>query len=256
MNKQYKEQIKRLHTSEGFEENTIAMLLNEAGKDKPMFKTKYVKIILAAVIGIFLLSGTVFAIAHYFTASDVAKINGAGKLAGAFESDDAITINKTVEVGEYRITLLGIISGKELTYWSDIDEARSYIAVTASYLDGRKIESAVEDVPHFTIAFDGVAPWMYPSEDYCATADGEYLYCLIDAVNLEPFADRNVKLFAFDKYTFPTGEVFSFNQETGKLSYNEKYDGIRAVFDLPLDESKADAEEASRILANRHVPQP
>lgn len=265
MNNQYKEQISRLHTSENFEKNTIAMLETQAGKDKAMFKNKTVRIILAAIIGIILLSGTVFAIVHHITASDVAiLVNNDNALAEAFKSDDAKVVNQTITAGEYEITLLGMVSGKQLTNWEKngkIDTESTYIAVMVSYADGKKIEYAAETEgehqnPYFAISFDGVAPWMYSVDGFSATYIDGFAYYLIDAVNLEPFADRNVKLYAFDGHASPSNEVFSFNSETGKTTYNEKYEGIKASFDLPLDKSKANAEEASRILNEWHIPQP
>lgn len=266
MNKQYKEQLNRLHTSESFEENTIALLQKEARKEKTMFKAKTIKIILAAILAIILLSVTATAIVAHITSSDVATFYEDNALAEAFKSKEAKVINQTITTDEYTITLLGIVSGKQLTDWQaqgKLDTEKSYIAVMASYNDGKKMDYTLsEEEPepfsdlHFTVAFDYAAPWMFPAEEYWPICIDGVAYYLIDSINLEPFANRNVKLFAYDKYTFPSGEIFYFNQETGKLTYNEKYNGVKAVFDLPLDKSKVNAEEAKQILSEWNIDDP
>ncbi|MCM1544944.1 MAG: hypothetical protein NC110_06555 [Ruminococcus sp.] len=261
MKEQYKAQVSKLRTSESFEENTIALLQKEAGKDKTMLKNKPVRIILAAALAIVLLAGTAFAVS-LITSSDVALLHNDNALAEAFNSKDAKVINKTITTDEYTITLLGMVSGKKLCDWqveSNFDTEKTYIAVMASYNDGRKMETDLSEGSQntlgplkFAVAFDGVAPWMFNSDWFPVYVDGIGYY-LIDSANLEPFADKNVKLFAYDKHSFPTGEVFSFDNETGKLSYNESYDGVQAVFDLPLDKSKASEEEAQRVLSEWHL---
>lgn len=82
-----------------------------------------------AVIGILVVgSASAYAAYRYLTPSQVAdQMTEDGALAKAFESKDAITINETQKSAGYEITLMGIVTGKDLSVVVN-DENRSVIS--------------------------------------------------------------------------------------------------------------------------------
>lgn len=83
----------------------------------------------AAAIGILVVgSASAYAAYRYLTPSQVAdQMTEYGALAKAFESKDAITINETQKSAGYEITLMGIVTGKDLSVVVN-DENRSVIS--------------------------------------------------------------------------------------------------------------------------------
>ena len=69
---------------------------------------------LLAALVIFAGSATVYAAWKYLTPDQVAEVAEDLKLAEAFRGEDAVAVNEVQECGKYRITLLGIVSGKNL----------------------------------------------------------------------------------------------------------------------------------------------
>lgn len=49
--------------------------------------------------------------------------------------------------------------------------------------------------------------------------------------------------------TFYDRDAYNFDQATGEITRNENYKGINALFELPLDKSKADEAKAEKLLA-------
>lgn len=74
------------------------------------------------------------------------------------------------------------------------------------------------------------------------------LYDLIQTANIEPFADHKIYLGISDALS-PDLYAFSYDKETGEYSRNESYEGLNALFTLPIDKDKADSKKAAEILA-------
>ena len=76
---------------------------------------KYFKRIPAAVLTAALVLGvtslTAYAAWKYLSVQEVAENVGDITLADAFLSEDAISINESQSYGEYRVTLMGMVSG-------------------------------------------------------------------------------------------------------------------------------------------------
>ncbi len=83
----------------------------------------------AAAIAILVVgSASAYAAYRYLTPSQVAEqMTEDGALAKAVESKDAITINETQKSAGYEITLMGIVTGKDLSVVVN-DENRSVIS--------------------------------------------------------------------------------------------------------------------------------
>ena len=70
----------------------------------------------------------------------MAEHTGNTLLAQAFESEDAVLLNETVESGGYQITLSGLVSGAGLSQWTqDVEQSHTYAVVSVQRTDGEAI---------------------------------------------------------------------------------------------------------------------
>lgn len=252
--KTYINQVNRLRTCDGFEEDTIAMLRGTAhthNKEDTMKINKRFKIIIAAALCMVLLTGTVFAGTLLLSPTELAGSLGDSTLAAAFESEDAVIVNRTVQTGEYNVTFLGMVSGSRISKIFASDANLTYAAFAIEYTDGRPMRQ--EDGCPIMISplVEGYEPWLVNlfslSNGAYGHVENNVYYYLFSCSSLEYFADRQVALYAYTGHG-PSAEIFSYNPETGEISYSEGYTGVRAVFELDLDESKADPEAARTLL--------
>lgn len=87
--------------------------------------------------------------------AQVAEGVGQPLLAEAFESEDAVLLNETVETGDFNVTLLGLVSGAGLSSWEqDVDASHTYAVVGLSRLDGTPLEDETFDFISYTLT-----PW-------------------------------------------------------------------------------------------------
>ncbi len=240
-------------------------ILQKAEETGTMVKKNRKKLMAVLVAAGTLMIGslTTFAAWKYLTPDQAAEILFEDEaLSKAFQSEDAIGINETQEHGDYRITLLGVVSGKNLsehTYWDEegrIQEDRTYIVTAIENADGTpRPDVSDEDygMEEFFISpiISGLSPWQYSimtmgggySED---VMDG-IQYRLIECDNVDMFADRNLYL-CVQSGTFYDNQAYVMDEATGAFSRNESYEGVNALFDLPLDASKADPVAAQAYM--------
>ncbi len=222
-------------------------------EEKPLNIRKSMRIAIAVAVIATLLTGTVFAISSLLSASQVADMLEENAIARAFESEDALIINESQQVDDYLVTLHGIVSGEGVAAISGgITADRSYVVISISYADGREFDPC-DDLPmHFTPLIDGYEPWKVNmfSLNSCAVSTGVdgVMYCLYEMDSLEMFADSRVRIFGYDRgLVAPSSEVFSIGAD-GVIDYNENYNGLRVIFELPMDKSKADPEAVQEWL--------
>lgn len=251
---QYKREMENIVPRSGFEEDTIAFLeqaVNPRNKEEKPMISKRMKIIIAAAVAVFLLTSTAFAAVIFLRPDEVAQSFGETAIADAFRSEDAIVINESRQSNGYKFTLMGIVSGEGLEGIRTDAEERSYVVLSIEHVDG--IPFAPEDGCPVTITplIDSYEPWrwsIYTLDAYrMDTTEGGIRYCLISTDSLEIFADHRVSIAVFDGIA-PGRDVFAMNEE-GVISYNDSYTGTRAMFDLPLDPSKADPAAAQALVA-------
>ena len=228
-------------------------------KEKPiMIKQSFKTAVIAAAI-IMLLATTVFAAWHFLTPSEVADKLEKPALSAAFDSENAININKSITSGDYIFTLLAIVSGKDISdqqYFSNYElrNDRSYIMTAIQRADGNPMPSYEDDgyMPFYISPYiKGQKPWQVNAHTLHGgateiLADG-VLYCLVEFENITMFADRGVYIGITDG-SFPNKQAFILNEQTGELSVNPDYDGTSILFDLPIDKSLADPEKAQAFL--------
>lgn len=213
----------------------------------------------AAIAGVLIISSaSVYAVSHYLTPSQVAeRLQEDDRLAAAFEGEDAVWVNETQNTAGYDVTFLGIVTGKDFVnaaadadLTAKIEKEKTYAVTAISHSDGSPMPSTTDDdyrtfcvsplihgktfqEANNGILNAGVSSFVYEGIQY------ELLEC----DNLEIFADRGVSLGVVENFGEEI-DAFQYHPAFGTYSRNEDYDKINALFELPLDLSKADPEAA------------
>ena len=254
---QYRAQVDALSFSSDFQDRTMARLAQEKER-KPMKKMNLKAVLLAAAV-VAAMSVTAYA-AITLAPRDVAQRAGNEALAAAFEGEDAITLNETKTVGDYNVTLMGLVSGTGLSRVESlpdsVDQDKTYAVLAYARTDGADI---TEGVPDLTVSplVEGYAPWRLNAwtlgGGVSSFAQEGVLYYLFECDNMEPFADHTVYLAVYPgTHTPPSAELFGFEDATGVITSK----GEAALFSLPLDESKANAQKAEELAGIWDQPQP
>ena len=254
---QYRAQVDALSFSSDFQDRTMARLAQEKER-KPMKKMNLKAVLLAAAV-VAAMSVTAYA-AITLAPRDVAQRAGNEALAAAFEGEDAITVNETKTVGDYNVTLMGLVSGTGLSRVESlpdsVDQDKTYAVLAYARTDGADI---TEGVPDLTVSplVEGYAPWRLNAwtlgGGVSSFAQEGVLYYLFECDDMEPFADHTVYLAVYPgTHTPPSAELFGFEDATGVITSK----GEAALFSLPLDESKANAQKAEELAGIWDQPQP
>lgn len=208
---------------------------------------------------------TAFAAWKYLAPERVAEEAGDMGLAKAFQSKDAVLIEESQKLGGYDVTLLGMVSGESLSEYqraheeegvSGILSDRTYAVVAIANSDGTplaEVQDEEGDLPDIFTSplIGGYNPAFYN----LASMRGNYtqmyldgtLYRLVECDNVEIFADQDL-YFCICDGSFYKRDAYLYDKETGIISRNEEYDGLNALFTLPVDIAKADPEKAAAYL--------
>lgn len=232
---------------------------------KPVYKKRISVALLTAILTL-AMSITAFAAWRLLSPKQVAEHFGDKMLAHAFEDKNAIEINKSIVSGGYNFTFLGIVSGEGLSDFKssaeDINPERTYAVVSIAKVDGSIMPDTKDEeygeVPFFiSPLIKGQKPWQYN----IASMNGGYssfvidgiMYRLIECDGIEMFADRGLYL-CISTSDFYDVEAFNYNEETGEVSPKTDYKGANALFNLPLDITKADHDKAEKYLEELMKP--
>ncbi|AUS95354.1 hypothetical protein CDQ84_16190 [Clostridium thermosuccinogenes] len=235
----------------------IKYRIKERKAMKPVRRRIAVALIAAFTL---IMSGSAFAAWKLLSPKQVAENFGDKTLAKAFDSENAVQINKSVTSGDYTFTLLGMTSGKNLSDFKssvqDIHPDRTYAVVSIERKDGSPIPAMSDEnynEPPFIVSplIKGQKPWQVN----IFTMNGGYSECVVDGViyrmiecdSIEMFADRGVYLYA-GIGSFIDNQTVSYNEETGEITLNANNKEAGALFELPLDVKKADHEKAEQYL--------
>jgi len=233
--------------------------IKEIDNMKIKIRRRVVGMFIAAAVAL-VMSATAFAAWQLLHPKQVAEHLGDQTLAKAFESNDAIEINKSVTSDGYIITLMGITSGKDLSDFrssaQDIHPDRTYAVVSIAKEDGSKMPSTSDEAygnPPFFVSplIKGQKPWLVN----IASMNGGYSECVIDGVmyrllecdGIEMFADRGLYLCVSTTNFFDIN-AFQYDEKTGEITPKSDFDGVNVLFDLPLDIKKADHDKAEKYL--------
>ncbi len=207
-------------------------------------------------------SFTVYAAWRYLTPGQVAEVTKDKGLAAAFNGEDAVAVHEVQEYGNYRITLLGIVSGRRLSEFISQDgqgnvyDDRTYVVTAIEHTDGTprpdtSEESYGKDPFFISPLIEGLDPAQYNivtmNGCYSEIVEDGIQYRIAECDNVEIFADREIFLCVSDG-TFYNTEAYQFDKESGAISRNESYQGTNALFTLPLEKKKADKRAAEDYI--------
>ena len=206
-------------------------------------------ILLSAAI-ICLICTTVFAAYRLLSPKEIAVKAGYEHLAEVLGKDGTKLDIPPQQSGDYTLQILGIISGKNLGMFADVAADRSYIVGAISKTDGSALDNYTDI--QMSPLVSGYEPWrvniftLNGGKSEFINDDNTANYFVYECDTLEIFADRTVYL-SFYEGLAPSAEIFKYNAD-GTIEFNQSYTGIKALFEIPLDKSKADPEKANQLV--------
>lgn len=258
---EYRREVDAVVFCPDFQARTMARLTALAQeKEQKTMKNRPLKTGLVAAVLAAALTVTAAAAVVMLRPQDVAQHAGNEALAAAFESNGAVTVNESKTVGDYDVTLMGLVSGEGLSRVEGLENGvprdKTYAVLAYARTDGTAIE---EDVPELTVSplVEGYAPWQLNAWTLgggtTTFAQDGTLYYLFECDNVEPFADHAVYLAVYPgTHTPPSAELFSFDEATGDITAK----GESVLFSLPLDPAKADAQKVQDLVGGMFWAQP
>ena len=206
-------------------------------------------------------SVSAYAAYRYLTPSQVAdEITDGGALAKAFESKDAVLVNETQKTAGYDITLMGLVSGKDLMpvapedSLDGISKEKTYAVLAIAKEDGSPMPGMQDNDYQIFCAsalvkgksFMDVNNGTLNAGAYAFEQDGVQ-YQILECDNLEIFANIGVYVGGVEEFG-EEAHAFTMYKETGEYRVDESYDGMKALFTIPLDKSKADDAAAEKFF--------
>lgn len=229
----------------------INVNFNIETEEKIMKKNhKFVRSAVLIAAAVCLIGTSAFAAYRLLSAGDVAFRLGDSELAKYFDEG---TYSETVTDGDYRATVLGIATGEGLSKFEssawELFPERTYAVVAVERSDGS--DMSFDDEILVSPLIEGYAPWnlniMSMHGGYSANIIDGVLYRIIELDAIECFADRNVYMAVVSE-AFLDNKPFAFDEETGKITPKEDYDGTNILIKLNLDPNKADSKKAEEYL--------
>lgn len=241
-------------------------IINENLEGKKMENKKWKRTAVTfGAIGLLCISSVgITAAVRHFNGKEIAEQVQDNKLALAFDSEDAISINETQKTGKYDITLLGMVSGKNLSDYEscangEVLSDRTYAVVAIEPSDGSKMPEKDKDgcnvgyTNQFFVSpfIEGYNPNLYNAYYFNGGAtyfvkDG-VLYWLLETDNMEVFSNHTIYLGVTESLN-TVGESYNYDEKTGKIEKKESYSGVNALFALPIDKSKGSDAAAEKYL--------
>lgn len=245
------------------DESLNASILEKAKETQTMkHKTFRSGVAAAAAIAILAVgSVSAYAAYRYLTPSQVAdEITDGGALAKAFESKDAVLVNETQKTAGYDITLMGLVSGKDLMpvapedSLDSISKEKTYAVLAIAKEDGSPMPGMQDNDYQIFCAsalvkgksFMDVNNGTLNAGAYAFEQDGVQ-YQILECDNLEIFANIGVYVGVVESFG-QESHAFTMDKETGEYRVDESYDGMKALFTIPLDKSKADDAAAEKFF--------
>ena len=146
-------------------------MVNMAKKAKKK-KGRFSAAVAAAAVTLVIGSAAVVAAARYLTPGQIARQHEDQKLMEAFQGEDAVLVNESQEYAGFRVTLLGAVSGKNISEYlpedhkGQVEDDRFYAAVAIERADGTPMpdtseEAYGEDAFYVSPYIKGLEPWNY-----------------------------------------------------------------------------------------------
>lgn len=206
-------------------------------------------------------SVSAYAAYRYLTPSQVAdEITDGGALVKAFESKDAVLVNETQKTAGYDITLMGLVSGKDLMpvapedSLDSINKEKTYAVLAIAKEDGSPMPGMQDDDYQIFCASALVKGKSFMDVNNGTLNAGAYAfeqddvqYQILECDNLEIFANIGVYVGVVEDFG-EESHAFAMDKETGEYRVDESYDGMKALFTIPLDKSKANDAAAEKFF--------
>jgi len=228
----------------------------EATLNKATARRSFVAIVAAVVV----LAMTACAAWQFLKPSDVASQLDDAALSAAFASKDSVKMKESITSGDYTYTLLGLVSGKDITNYpyyrnEKIRSDRTYVLLAIQRVDGSPILSTVEEeggVPFYaSVYIKGEKPWSVNMHTmnggYSETILDGIVYRIVECDDITMFADCGL-YFGVNPGSYYERHAFDYNEQTGELKADSSLHISSAVFNLPIDTSLADPERAQEYL--------
>lgn len=242
-------------------ENMINYEKNKNFKKSSVKSWKHATAAAAAIAVTMVSSITAYAAWRYFSAKDVAAEIADNRLAQEFEQNNWMDECETQTYGNYDITLLGIVSGDEIsshlskTDSGEIDGDKTYMAVAIAHSDGTPMpDSSKTDEGQFYVSpyIEGLDPARYNASvlggnNTLFVSDG-IQYRLLETDNIECFADRKIYMGVSEGEAYDD-KAYVYDSVSGDISRNESYEGVNALFTLSIDSNLADQKRAAEVIA-------
>ncbi len=243
------------------EENVINYEKNKNFKKNSVKSWKHATAAAAAIAVTMVSSITAYAAWRYFSAKDVAAEIADNRLAQEFEQNNWMDECETQTYGNYDITILGIVSGDEIsshlskTDSGEIDGDKTYMAVAIAHSDGTPMpDSSKTDEEQFYVSpyIEGLDPARYNASvlggnNTLFVSDG-IQYRLLETDNIECFADRKIYMGVSEGEAYDD-KAYVYDSVSGDISRNESYEGVNALFTLSIDSNLADQKRAAEVIA-------
>lgn len=242
-------------------ENMINYEKNKNFKKSSVKSWKHAAVAAVAIAVTMVSSITAYAAWRYFSAKDVAAEIADNRLAQEFEQNNWMDECETQTYGNYDITLLGIVSGDEIsshlskTDSGEIDGDKTYMAVAIAHSDGTPMpDSSKTDEEQFYVSpyIEGLDPARYNASvlggnNTLFVSDG-IQYRLLETDNIECFADRKIYMGVSEGKAYDD-KAYVYDSVSGDISRNESYEGVNALFTLSIDSNLADQKRAAEVIA-------
>lgn len=242
-----------------------ARILKCAEEDEIMKKKNFKwSVAVASLVGTLVLgSVSAYAAYHLLSPARVAvELTGSSKLEDAFNSESAVKVNKMQKTGGYNITLMGTVTGKDLTTVAEeekdfeISKNKTYAVVAIEKEDGTPMPDITDkDYKVYCISplihgksFLEMSVGNFHGGVNCFTRGGVQ-YELLTCDDLEIFSEIGVSIGVVENYGDETA-AFTYDEKTGLHCRNKEFAGVNALFELPLDKSKADNKAAEEVFQN------
>ena len=242
-------------------ENMINYEKNKNFKKSSVKSWKHAAVAAAAISVTMVSSITAYAAWRYFSAKDVAAEIADNRLAQEFEQNNWMDECETQTYGNYDITLLGIVSGDEIsshlskTDSGEIDGDKTYMAVAIAHSDGTPMpDSSKTDEEQFYVSpyIEGLDPARYNASvlggnNTLFVSDG-IQYRMLETDNIECFADRKIYMGVSEGEAYDD-KAYVYDSVSGDISRNESYEGVNALFTLSIDSNLADQKKVAEVIA-------
>ncbi len=251
--KKYKKEMDELTFSPDFE-IILTERMKKADERKEvitvMKKRKTLKLLVAVISAVLLLSLTAYAAFTLLSPQQVADKLEMGDLTDKWKKSEKFPFTSGDE--EYTVSVLGYAPDTELNEINGelTEENRTYLVVSIARTDGTPLSTADGMPLQISPLVEGYEPFKVNLWTFGAGANGTQsngvLYYFFNISDLEIFADRTVYL-AFYEGFIPQGALEM--KADGTIDFKEDYEGFRALFELPLDESRADPVAVEKLLS-------